>query len=166
MQNLSVRIFPDPILQKQCKEVDNIDEKIVKLTKSMIETMKDSDGMGLSAPQVGILKRIFVCRDFSDEDKETFLILINPTIIDYQGRVESKEGCLSIPGFYEYIYRYEKINMKALDINGEEQNFHSDSQQSIVFQHEFDHLNGILFPERMTQIKKEIFLKRINKAFK
>ena len=102
MQNLSVRIFPDPILQKQSKEVDNIDEKIVKLTKSMIETMKDSDGVGLSAPQVGILKRIFVCRDFSDEDKETFLILINPTIIDYQGRVESKEGCLSIPGFYEF----------------------------------------------------------------
>jgi len=128
--------------------------------------MKDAEGVGLSAPQVGILKRVFVCRDFSDENKEIFLVLINPKLIDFEGRVESKEGCLSIPGFYDYVYRHEKINMKALDIDGKEQNFNSDGKQSIVFQHESDHLNGILFPERMAKIRKEIFLKKINKAFK
>jgi len=166
MQDLSIRIFPDPILEQKCEEIDNIDDKLIKLAQDMIKSMKDAEGVGLSAPQVGILKRIFVCRDFSDENEEAFLILINPQIIDFEGRVESKEGCLSIPGFYDYVYRYERISMKALDINGKEQKFNSNGQQSIVFQHESDHLDGILFPERMTKIKKEIFLKKINKAFK
>ena len=83
-----------------------------------------------------------------------------------EGRIESKEGCLSIPGFYEYVYRYEKIQIDALDLDGNEVVYHPDGLQSVVFQHENDHLDGILFPERMSQIKKDIFMKKINKEFK
>jgi peptide deformylase len=166
MGKLKLKIFPDPILEKECDEIKKIDKNIIKLSQDIIETMIDSDGIGLSAPQVGILKRIFVCKDFSDEDNYKTLILINPKITSYKGKVQSREGCLSIPGFYDYVSRHETISMVALDINGDEQYFESDGMQSIVFQHEFDHLDGILFPERMTNIKKDIFLKKIKKEFK
>ena len=166
MRDLEIRIFPDPVLEKECEEIGDIDDEVVDLAQSMIATMKKAEGLGLSAPQVGVLKRLFVCKDFSDEDEERFLVLINPKIINFEGRVESREGCLSIPGFYDYIYRHERVSMTALDLDGQQQSFNCDGMQSIVFQHEFDHLDGILFPERMTKIKKEIFLKKINKAFK
>ena len=166
MGKLQLKIFPDPILEKECIEIDEITNDIVNLSKDMIKTMVDSEGIGLSAPQIGALKRIFVCKDFSVEDENKYLVLINPKLVMSEGKVQSREGCLSIPGFYDYVNRYERIKMTALDINGNEQSFETDGMQSIVFQHEYDHLDGILFPERMTNIKREIFLKKINKAFK
>ena len=102
----------------------------------------------------------------SKNNKEKSIVLINPEITKMEGRIESKEGCLSIPGFYEYVYRYEKIEIKAYDLTGKEVIYVPDGIQSVVFQHEFDHLDGILFPERMSQIKKDIFMKKINKEFK
>ena len=86
----------------------------------MVDTMRAAEGIGLAAPQVGILQRFFVCLDFDDENKEKTIVLINPEITKMEGRIESKEGCLSIPGFYEYVYRYEKIEIKAYDLTGKE----------------------------------------------
>jgi peptide deformylase len=163
---LNIKIYPDPILLKSCSEIKNIDKDLIDLINSMINTMREAEGIGLAAPQVGILKRVFVCQDFSDESKETFLTMINPKIIDTEGRVESKEGCLSIPGYYDYVYRAEKIQIEALDINGKSKIYLTDGMQSIVFQHEYDHLDGILFPYRMSQIKRDIFMKKINREFK
>ncbi|MBT3445877.1 peptide deformylase [bacterium] len=163
---MNIRIYPDPILQKSSSEIKNIDKGLVDLINSMVNTMREAEGIGLAAPQVGVLKRVFVCQDFSDESKETFLTMINPKIIDTEGRVESKEGCLSIPGYYDYVYRAEKIQIEALDINGKSKTYLTDGMQSIVFQHEYDHLDGILFPYRMSQIKRDIFMKKINREFK
>ena len=163
---MNIKIYPDPILLKSSSEIKNIDKGLVDLINSMINTMREAEGIGLAAPQVGILKRVFVCQDFSDESKETFLTMINPKIIDTEGRVESKEGCLSIPGYYDYVYRAEKIQIEALDINGKSKIYLTDGMQSIVFQHEYDHLDGILFPYRMSQIKRDIFMKKINREFK
>ena len=163
---MNIKIYPDPILLKSCSEIKNIDKDLIDLINSMINTMREAEGIGLAAPQVGILKRVFVCQDFSDESKETFLTMINPKIIDTEGRVESKEGCLSIPGYYDYVYRAEKIQIEALDINGKSKTYLTDGMQSIVFQHEYDHLDGILFPYRMSQIKRDIFMKKINREFK
>ncbi|MFL2630288.1 MAG: peptide deformylase [Thermodesulfobacteriota bacterium] len=163
---MNIKIYPDPILLKSCSEIKNIDKDLIDLINSMINTMREAEGIGLAAPQVGILKRVFVCQDFSDESKETFLTMINPKIIDTEGRVESKEGCLSIPGYYDYVYRAEKIQIEALDINGKSKIYLTDGMQSIVFQHEYDHLDGILFPYRMSQIKRDIFMKKINREFK
>ena len=163
---MNIKIYPDPILLKSCSEIKNIDKDLIDLINSMINTMREAEGIGLAAPQVGVLKRVFVCQDFSDESKETFLTMINPKIIDTEGRVESKEGCLSIPGYYDYVYRAEKIQIEALDINGKSKTYLTDGMQSIVFQHEYDHLDGILFPYRMSQIKRDIFMKKINREFK
>ena len=163
---MEIKIYPNPILLENCKDVVNIDEGLVSTAKEMINIMRSVDGIGLAAPQIGILQRFFVCIDFANENREDSLVLINPKITEMEGRTESKEGCLSIPGFYEYVYRYEKIQIDALDLDGNEVVYHSDGLQSVVFQHENDHLDGILFPERMSQIKKDIFMKKINKEFR
>ena len=163
---MNIKIYPDPILLKSCSEIKNIDKDLIDLINSMINTIREAEGVGLAARQVGILKRVLFCQDFSDESKETFLTMINPKIIDTEGRVESKEGCLSIPGYYDYVYRAEKIQIEALDINGKSKIYLTDGMQSIVFQHEYDHLDGILFPYRMSQIKRDIFMKKINREFK
>jgi peptide deformylase len=163
---LEIKIYPDPILLENCNDVVNIDEDLVSTAKEMIDTMKSVEGIGLAAPQVGILQRFFVCIDFSDENREESLVLINPQITKKEGRIESKEGCLSIPGFYEYVYRYENIEIKALDLDGKEVVYNPQGLQSVVFQHEYDHLDGILFPDRMSQIKKDIFMKKIKRELK
>lgn len=163
---MEIKIYPDPILLENCKDIVNIDEGLVSTAKEMINIMRSVDGIGLAAPQVGVLQRFFVCIDFANENREDSLVLINPKITEMEGRIESKEGCLSIPGFYEYVYRYEKIQIDALDLDGNEVVYYPDGLQSVVFQHENDHLDGILFPERMNQIKKDIFMKKINKEFK
>ena len=98
MRDLEIRIFPDPVLEKECEEIGDIDDEVVDLAQSMIDTMKKAEGLGLSAPQVGVLKRLFVCKDFSDEDEERFLVLINPKIIDFEGRVESEKGVSAFQG--------------------------------------------------------------------
>ena len=163
---MEIKIYPDPILLENCNDVVNIDEDLVSTAKEMIDTMKSVEGIGLAAPQVGILQRFFVCIDFSDENREESLVLINPQITKKEGRIESKEGCLSIPGFYEDVYRYENIEIKALDLDGKEVVYNPQGLQSVVFQHEYDHLDGILFPDRMSQIKKDIFMKKIKRELK
>tara|TARA_B100001996_G_C18530941_1_gene543029 strand:+ start:236 stop:727 length:492 start_codon:yes stop_codon:yes gene_type:complete len=163
---LDIKIYPDPILKQECKEVSNIDSSFVRDIDNMIKTMKSADGIGLAAPQVGILERFFVCVDFSNDSKEDSLVLINPVIVKAEGRIESKEGCLSIPGFYDYVFRYEYIQINALDLDGKEITYTPEGIQSVVFQHEYDHLDGILFPERMSKIKKDILMKKIDKEFK
>tara|TARA_Y100001970_G_scaffold294153_1_gene447601 strand:+ start:3837 stop:4328 length:492 start_codon:yes stop_codon:yes gene_type:complete len=163
---LDIKIYPDPILKQECKEVSNIDSSFVRNIDNMIKTMKSADGIGLAAPQVGISERFFVCVDFSNDSKEDSLVLINPVIVKAEGRIESKEGCLSIPGFYDYVFRYEYIQINALDLDGNEIIYNPEGIQSVVFQHEYDHLDGILFPERMSKIKKDILMKKIDKEFR
>ena len=163
---MDIKIYPDPVLFEDCEEVSVINDDFIAKVNEMIETMRNADGIGLAAPQVGILGRFFVCLDFSTEERLDSLVLINPVITEKKGRVESKEGCLSIPGFYEYVYRYEEIEVKALDLKGKEIVYCPTGLQSVVFQHEYDHLDGILFPERMNSITKDIFMKKINKEFK
>lgn len=163
---MDIKIYPDSILTKKCDDVANIDDSFIKTVQDMIKLMKEADGIGLAAPQVGILKRFFVCTDFSDDSKSKSIVLINPVITSKEGRVESKEGCLSIPGFYDYVYRDEQIQVNGIDLEGNDVTYETKGIQSIVMQHEYDHLNGILFPERMTPIKRDIFIKKINKEFK
>ena len=163
---MDIKIYPDSILTKKCEDVINIDHSFIKIVEDMIKLMKEADGIGLAAPQVGILKRFFVCTDFSDDSKNKSIVLINPVITSKEGRVESKEGCLSIPGFYDYVYRDEQIQVNGIDLEGNDVTYETKGIQSIVIQHEYDHLDGVLFPERMTPIKRDIFMKKIDKEFK
>jgi len=166
MKNLNLRIYPDDVLRKVSKNIEKIDSSIINTVSKMDLLMNENKGIGLAAPQVGISKRFFITKDFQDEDSEKFLVFINPTIKEMNGTIESKEGCLSIPGYYDLIKRHEKILVSYLDQNGKNIEKEFSGMQSIVFQHEFDHLEGILFPDKLPLIRKEIFFKKINKEFK
>lgn len=139
-----IRKEEDPVLRKISKVVDKIDDKIITLLDDMVETMYDANGVGLAAPQVGILKRIVVI-DVGDGVIE----LINPEIIHEEGSQCDAEGCLSIPGISEEIVRPAKVRVKALNRHGEEFIIEGEDLLARALCHEIDHLNGILFIDRV-----------------
>lgn len=157
-----VRHDGDPVLRKISKEVKEVTPRIKELVEDMFETMYHSDGVGLAAPQVGILRRVIVV-DVGEEDKRKPMAFINPEIIEKDGDVRGQEGCLSVPGVAGLVNRPERIKVKALDINGEEFTIEAEDFFARAICHEIDHLNGILFIdkedyERLT----EEDLKRLN----
>lgn len=131
---------PDPVLREKCIPVRNITPNVIKLLDDMAETMYDAEGVGLAAPQVGITKRLAII------DCGTGLIeLINPEIMDWKGEEYGSEGCLSIPGLTGEVRRYEKVTVKAMDRHGKEFTVSGEGLLARAFQHEIDHLNGVLF---------------------
>jgi len=157
---LNIRKYPDPILRKKCEAVKEINEEIKKIAQVMIETEKASQGVGLAAPQVGILKRIIIIR-FEDGPRA----FINPEILTRSRKKEViEEGCLSFPGLYLKIKRPQEIEVKVLDINGQELKFKTKGLIARIFQHEIDHLDGILFIDRVSFWQKIKLKNKLKKA--
>ncbi len=144
---LEIRKNGDPILREKCKPVIVIDEEIKKLASDMLETMYSADGVGLAAPQVGINKRMFVI-DVGNGP----LVMINPRILLRIGEENGREGCLSIPGLWGEVARAQKIDVEAMNLQGDKVRIEGDSLLARAIQHEFDHLNGILFIDKATQL--------------
>lgn len=142
----NIRTIGDDILRKKCRRVDEINDRIVTLIKDMQETMYAADGVGLAAPQVGILKRIVVV-----DIGEGIVNLINPEILDGEGEYLDEEGCLSIPGEQGVVLRPEKIKVKALNENGEEIIFEAKDLFARAICHELDHLDGVLFVDKVIE---------------
>jgi peptide deformylase len=145
---MAIRVIvkdPDPILRKISKPVPKITENIHKLLDDMRETMYDAGGVGLAAPQIGILKRVIVVDP--GEELGGYWEMINPEIIASSGRQLGVEGCLSIPGVNGEVYRYQKVTVKGLDRNGNELVVEAEDYLARIFQHEIDHLNGVLFTD-------------------
>tara|TARA_B100001248_G_scaffold123954_1_gene92965 strand:+ start:21572 stop:22072 length:501 start_codon:yes stop_codon:yes gene_type:complete len=165
MINIELKIYPNELLRKVSKEVKDIDQKLSKIYDEMCILMNNEKGIGLAAPQIGINERFFISKDFSNDSDQT-IIFINPEIIEADDIVESKEGCLSIPGHYDYVKRNNRILVSYFDLSGKNEKKEFSDMQSIVFQHELDHLDGILFPDRLPKIRKDIFFKKIDKEFK
>ncbi|MPQ42453.1 peptide deformylase [Clostridium tarantellae] len=140
----SIRINEDEILRKKCRTVDEINNRIKVLIKDMIDTMYNANGVGLAAPQVGILKRIFV---IDVQDGNGVKVFINPEIIEKSGEYTDYEGCLSLPGMQSEVSRAKKVKVKALDENGEEFILEGEDFLAKAIQHENDHLDGILFTD-------------------
>lgn len=136
----------DEILNKRCKEVKDINSRVLELLDDMKETMYDGNGVGLAAPQVGILKRIVVI-DVGDE----LIELINPVIIETEGEQTEAEGCLSLPGIYGTVKRPEKVVVEYLNRNGEKVRTEGTEIKAICICHELDHLDGILFDEKVIE---------------
>lgn len=155
MAILDIRKYPDPVLKTLAEPVPAIDAVVRKLLDDMTETMYAADGVGLAAPQVGILRRVVVI-DVSENRKEV-LHLINPEIISSSGEVPSEEGCLSIPDFRETLKRNEFVTAQALNAKGEKIEIQADGLLAICLQHEIDHLNGVLFVDRLSRLKREMF---------
>lgn len=171
--------FPDPRLREVSTPVEKFDSELEKLTKDMIETMYDANGIGLAAPQVGVLKRVLVIDTRSKDEKgrryqydemteleaavQQPLVLINPVIVKGEGKTTFDEGCLSVPGYYETVERYLYVEVKAFDVNGKEFIVKSDGLLAICMQHEMDHLEGTLFIDHLSFVKSNKIKNQIKK---
>lgn len=146
-----IAIRGEEILTKKCKPVKEVNDRIRTLAEDMIETMIDAEGVGLAAPQVGIMKRMFVARPFMDDQEEIF-VMINPEIILKDGTQECTEGCLSVPNMIGLVTRPKHIKIKAADLEGKEQEYDFSDFAANVMCHEYDHLEGHLFTEKADQV--------------
>lgn len=160
---LEVKTFPDKVLRVKAEPVKTIDDSIIKLLDNMVQTMHAKNGVGLAAPQVGVSKRIIVIDTSAGEDDGMILRVINPEIISEEGEQLGEEGCLSVPGEYENVRRAEKVTVKAMDEEGNQYTMEAEGFLARVFQHEIDHLNGVLFIDRLPSYKRDIVKKTIKK---
>ena len=166
MSLLQILIFPDSRLRKVASKVLKFDKKIEDLTKDLLETMYSYNGIGLAASQVNIHKRVIVI-DITEEKKEP-LVLINPkiTILNKKNKIESEEGCLSVPGFYEEVERPTDVEVYFQDIKGKSTLLRPKGLLSVVIQHETDHLDGKVFVDYLSNLKKGIIKKKLLKEKK
>ena len=166
---LKIYTYPDPVLKKKAEEISEIDHKLDKLIKDMTDTMYYAPGIGLAAPQVGIGFRLVVI-DRSLGQGRAPLVMINPKIISAEGTTCEEEGCLSLPETFGQVKRAKKIEVEFIDPKGKEKRLVGEDLLARVFQHEIDHLEGILFIERMSILKRDLvkmrYLKKIKKQKK
>ena len=161
MALLTILEYPDPRLRTKAAPVTRVDADIRRLIDDMFETMYAAPGVGLAASQVNVHKRIIVI-DVS-EKRDTPYAFINPTIDVLEGEQESEEGCLSVPGFYELVKRAQKIRVRALDRNGEPFELETEGMLAVCIQHECDHLEGKLFVDYISGLKRQRIRKKLQK---
>lgn len=155
--------FPDPILQRPSEPVTQFDEDLETLIDDMFESMYDAHGIGLAAPQIGVPKRITVIDLSFKKDPQEKIVLINPEIMVREGKQYEEEGCLSLPDIREKVSRAAKVKIRAQDAKGDWFEREADDLLARAFQHEIDHLDGILFIFRISALKRDFVLRRIRK---
>jgi peptide deformylase len=161
MAILNVLTYPDPRLRRRAELVDAVDDSVTRLVDDMAETMYAAPGIGLAAIQVDVQKRIVVI-DVS-EDQSDLKVFINPEILRVEGTQEQEEGCLSVPGIYARVRRAESILVRALDRAGREFTLEADGVLAVCIQHEIDHLDGKVFVDYLSRIKRERIRKKLSK---
>ena len=160
MAVLKVRKYGDPVLRRRAAEISEVTPAIHRTIADMVETMYDEAGIGLAAPQVGISLRLMVIGH--DERREP-RALINPVIVDRGGQVTAEEGCLSIPGVFAQVTRSEWVDLEATDVDGRPLKIHGRGLLARVLQHEMDHLDGVLFIDRLDPVTRDRIKRRIKK---
>lgn len=164
MPILNILKYPHPVLKKKADLIPEITGDIQRLIDDMAETMYAAPGIGLAAPQIGISVRVIVIDINSREEGKGGLIsLINPDIIEHSGDIAWEEGCLSVPDYSADVRRFEKVVVKGLDRDGKEKIVVGEGLLSIVLQHEIDHLNGILFIDRLGPIRRDLIKRKLRK---
>jgi peptide deformylase len=164
MSILEVLTYPDRFLGQPTKPVENIDGKIQEMIDNMAETMYDAPGAGLAAIQVGIDKRIIVYDNLPGETEKSLQVLLNPVIIERDGEIISEnEGCLSVPEFRSDVKRSSLVLVEGIDREGNPLKIEVEGYLAIVLQHEIDHINGTLFIDRISSLKRELYKRRIKK---
>lgn len=158
-------ILPDPLLRQQSKPIETVDSEIARLADDMLETMYDAPGIGLAAIQVGIPRRMLVI-DLSREDEEKKpIVFINPEILRVSDDVSTyEEGCLSIPDYYAEVERPASLTVGYIDRDGKQQTVEADGLLATCLQHEIDHLNGVLFIDHISRLKRDMVIKKFTKA--
>jgi len=160
---LTIVKYPDPVLQQPGEPVTEFDDKLRKFVADMFETMYAAQGIGLAAPQVGVSKRITVIDLSSAKDPKQKMVLINPEIIEREGKLYEEEGCLSFPEIREKVVRAAKVKIRAQDEYGTWFEAEGEELLSRCFQHEIDHLDGTLFIFRISSLKRDLALRKIRK---
>lgn len=160
-------ILPDPVLRQVSKPIERVDADIQRLSNDMLETMYDAPGIGLAAIQIGVARRMLVI-DLSKEGEEKQpLVFINPEIVSSSDeRSVYEEGCLSIPDYYAEVERPAQVTVKYLDREGKERSVEADGLLATCLQHEIDHLNGVLFIDHISRLKREMVIKKFTKSAK
>ena len=160
---LKIVKYPEPVLSQPGEPVTDFDDELKKLVDDMFETMYASQGIGLAAPQVAVSKRVTVIDLSQGKDPEQKLVLVNPEIIFREGKQYEEEGCLSFPEIREKVQRASTVKVRAQDLNGKWFEMHGEELLSRAFQHEIDHLDGMLFIFRMSSLKRDLVLRKIRK---
>jgi peptide deformylase len=160
----TILTFPNPELKKHSNPVTVITDKTRELVRDMADTMYDAPGVGLAAPQIGVHQRIIVIDVSGQDEAPELIVAINPEIVHAEGEEYEEEGCLSVPKYSANVRRHARVVVKALNLEGEEQTFKADGLLAIAFQHEIDHLDGILFIDHLSPLKRGIFRKRYLRA--
>ncbi len=159
MAILEIKEYGEPVLREKAIPIKEIIPEILNLIKDMAETMYADSGVGLAAPQVGVSKRIILV----DGEEDGLIVLINPMIIQSEGEVVEEEGCLSVPGIYSKVKRLSKVTVKALNENGDSIEITKEGLIARALQHEIDHLDGILFIDRIGRMERQILLNKLKK---
>ena len=159
-----ILIEPDPILREKSRPLEKVDDEIRKLMKDMLNVMYEAPGIGLAAVQVGILKRIVVIDVSKDEKKRDPLFLVNPEIVHRSKMMSTyEEGCLSLPNHFAEIERPAECKINYIDFNGKKKELKADGILATCIQHEVDHLNGVLFIDYLSKLKKDMIIKKLIK---
>ena len=161
MSTYPVRVFGDPVLKQKAKDVTDLDGALARFVDTMVDTMYEASGVGLAAPQVGVQKRMFTF-DVGEGPQ----VLINPEVAEATGEWVYEEGCLSIPGFREDVRRALKVRVRAQNMEGEFFEIHGEVLLARAMQHELDHLNGILFINHISPLKRDLIRRKIRKLVK
>ncbi|MDT8441672.1 MAG: peptide deformylase [Desulfuromonadales bacterium] len=163
MALLAIRHYPDPVLKKPAAPVTVFDDRLRQLASDMAETMYAAPGVGLAAPQVGVGLRLAVIDCAAKDEPPALLTLVNPEIVAGEGDCCEEEGCLSVPGFYARIERSERVKVRFQDLDGVSRLIEAEGLTAIACQHEIDHLDGILFVDRLSPLKRGLFRKKWQK---
>jgi len=156
----TILTYPNPELKKKSAPVTIITEATRELARDMAETMYNAPGIGLAAPQIGVHQRLIVIDICGRDEKPELIIAINPVIIHSEGETYEEEGCLSVPKYAANVRRHTHVVVKGLDLEGNEQTWRADDLLAIAFQHEIDHLDGILFVDHLSPLKRDLFQRK------
>jgi len=156
-------LYPDPILRRRCPEVEAFGADVEALARDLADTMYDAPGVGLAAPQIGVEARVAVVDVSPGQPESKLHVLVNPRVLEASGRESDSEGCLSIPGLSERVDRPSRVRVEAFDPAGERFELEAEGFFARALCHEIDHLDGVLFFERLTGLRKELALRRLRK---
>ncbi|MEE8310669.1 MAG: peptide deformylase [Candidatus Binatia bacterium] len=166
MPILEVRKFPDPILAQHATEVRKIDGRIAGMLNSMVDTMYVARGIGLAAPQVGVLERALVVDTDPDNRGRNLIKIINPVIAEASGEISYEEGCLSIVNFTAEVERAQRVLVRGWSVDQKEIEIEAENLEAVCLQHEIDHLEGKLLTDHISRLKREMYRKRLKRGFK
>ncbi len=168
MAALKIMTYPEPVLRQRSQSVERWDKELDKLIEDMTETLNAVPGLGLAAVQVGVPVRLFIYDEKPRDEKgeKHYSVMINPEIAYAEGEVKEEEGCLSIPEYRDMVVRSAVVRVKGLSKRGEPVEIRAEGLLARVFQHEIDHLNGVLFIDRLSSLKRGLYLRRVRKLQK